>query len=226
MAMRGLIGQIEKADRSRRRRESWTPDPNGADFLTWPTCPPSTSLYIRGGIGYCGKITWGEAYDSRVYTIPDIKRDVAEAMPFVRDRWGNASQTVVHFDNPRWYRYYIVFLALRATSFENPDPEDWNLALMSWDDTTAGEYGDGHTVECETATEAEAAQLGNMWYEDPWPGPGDAFWNEEELLIGPPLCGVILRNDGTEYGFLPIDRVNRDRSYLWPADARPRWLTS
>ena len=40
-----------------------------------------------------------------------------------------------------------------------------------------------------------------------------------------PLCGLVLRNNGvlgTGYNILPIDRVNRGRSYIWPADFRPR----
>jgi hypothetical protein len=40
-----------------------------------------------------------------------------------------------------------------------------------------------------------------------------------------PLCGIVLRNDGNtgvSDAFLPIDRINRGRSYIWPADFRPR----
>lgn len=40
-----------------------------------------------------------------------------------------------------------------------------------------------------------------------------------------PLCGLILRNNGTlgtGYNILPVDTVNRGRSYIWPRDLRPR----
>lgn len=67
-------------------------------------------------------------------------------------------------------------------------------------------------TEYATAGEAEQdlvdyAELGFAW--------GGAY----------PLCGVILRNDGNvgvDAAFLPIDPINRGRSYLWPRDWRPR----
>ena len=75
---------------------------------------------------------------------------------------------------------------------------------------TFGIVGDG--VEYATSGEAEQAlidyaELGFAW--------GSAY----------PLCGIILRNDGnalTDHAFLPIDPINRGRSYLWPRDWRPR----
>lgn len=44
---------------------------------------------------------------------------------------------------------------------------------------------------------------------------------------GIPLCGIILRNNGTTgtgRHFMPIDAVNRGRSYTWPRDLRPQWI--
>lgn len=40
-----------------------------------------------------------------------------------------------------------------------------------------------------------------------------------------PLCGLITRNDGrinTDYAIMPVDPINRGRSYIWPRDYRPR----
>lgn len=73
-----------------------------------------------------------------------------------------------------------------------------------------GFLGDG--VEYATSGEAEGAvvayaELGFAW--------GASY----------PLCGLILRNDGnvlTDFAFLPIDTINRGRSYIWPRDWRPR----
>jgi hypothetical protein len=70
--------------------------------------------------------------------------------------------------------------------------------------------------EFATAAEAEAditdvALLLNPWYGYNYGG-------------GLPLCGVVLKNDGNtgvDGAVLPIDRVNRGRSYYWN-DLRPR----
>lgn len=65
-------------------------------------------------------------------------------------------------------------------------------------------------TEVETATEAE--------------GQIDAFLNgyTQWYYYRVPLCGVVLRNDGNtgvDYAILPVDAVNRGRSYLY-RDAR------
>lgn len=69
----------------------------------------------------------------------------------------------------------------------------------------------GSDVEYATAAEAEQ-ELATLYDQD--------WWN-----VTYPLCGLVLRNDGTVgtgYHILPVDRVNRGRSYVWPADMRPR----
>lgn len=69
----------------------------------------------------------------------------------------------------------------------------------------------GPDTEYTTTAEAEQALAA---YNNP------SIWN---VLY--PLCGLILRNNGvlgTGLNILPIDRINRGRSYLWPADMRPR----
>jgi hypothetical protein len=87
-----------------------------------------------------------------------------------------------------------------------------------------GFYGEdryviGGGVEYATASEAEAYIEDVALVSGPWMGYDDNG--------GLPLCGIVLRNDGrvgVDGAVLPIDRVNRSRSYYWK-DLRPRHYT-
>ena len=71
-----------------------------------------------------------------------------------------------------------------------------------------------------------------VWYDDEpyWPYPyveSDPNMVSAYRITGIPLCGIILKNNGTTgtgRHFLPIDAVNRGRSYTWPRDLRPQWI--
>jgi hypothetical protein len=82
-----------------------------------------------------------------------------------------------------------------------------------------GYYGEAHCIgsgiEFASAGEAEADIENIALRMSPW------FGVDEGAL---PLCGLVLRNNGitsTDGAILPIDRINRGRSYYWN-DLRPR----
>lgn len=78
----------------------------------------------------------------------------------------------------------------------------------------------GGGQEFATAAEAEAYIEGTALLASPWRG--------YDLNGGLPLCGLVLRNDGNtgvNGAVLPIDAVNRGRSYYWK-DLRPRHYVS
>lgn len=103
----------------------------------------------------------------------------------------------IAFATAHRYQGYGVVIAFTET--ETIDPVSPAFTLV------------GSGVEYATAAEAEEAL-------EAWLYADQVYW------WGFPLCGIILRNDGTVGGgcpILPVDMVNRGRSYLWPADIRP-----
>ena len=90
------------------------------------------------------------------------------------------------------YYYIGMFVAFNWTQ----DYQFYGANCTSW--------SGGGFVEYEKAYEAEASL--------------DAFCCSGITELGFPICRLILRNNGTvnEYGqFMPIDAVNRGRSYIW-----------
>lgn len=163
-------------------------------FRVAPSCPPDKRIYLRGG--YCAAGYFGLAwrdYSHRTYTVPDMIADLTDPSSVTID---------LAFTNANWYKFAILCLKLPAV-LENPTVSDWSFHLH--------ETGD----EFETSAGAEA------WFNSdtfrashPWDGD-----------TGYPLCGLVLKNNGTPGAgcpILPIDYVNRGRSYMWPTDIRPR----
>jgi hypothetical protein len=115
----------------------------------------------------------------------------------------------IAFANANYYLAYVLDLAPPAT-VTTPTYEDWTFVLV------------GSNSEFVTAAEAEAdMEEYAMWLERPWAEGGT--WK------GYPLCGLVLRNDGTPGpgGHIrPIEKINRGGSYIWPTDLRPRWSES
>jgi len=170
-------------------------------FTVAPSCPPDKRLHVRGGRNACswnrGDASWDYA-QYRIYTVPDLTADLSDSSSVLY---------VPEFVVVDYYRAYWLCLRLPVTE-EEPTASDWTFYLHGTDD------------EFETAGEAErwmnTTDFLNYNYLD---------W-DSSYLIGSTyqLCGVVLRGDGIGGvgAFMPIDLVNRGRSYIWPRDIRPR----
>jgi len=194
------INSLGRLLRQQRRRKGFV---EGADYY-WlrvaPSCPPDKRLHMRGGRTYLGynpqfPATYDD-YEQRAYTVPDLTADLADI----------DSVTIgVTFTNANYYQFFLLELKLPA-EVEEPTASDWSFYL----------HGTGD--EFATAREAEE------WL-DSYDFQHSEPWDEGTEGCAYPLCGVVLRNDGetgVSGAFLPIDVVNRGRSYTWPRDVRPR----
>lgn len=196
-----LQKQIQQMFQASNRQGAYVPGADWYEFKVTPTCPPSKRLQMRGGLGYFAYQAAAYAdYNYRCYTVPDKTVDLADDEQVAID---------VGFTNANWYKCYVLLLALPATGTE-PAAADWSFVL--W----------GDEVETETATEAESHMAWDTLVQShPWKSS-----TTTPTYHGYPLAGIILRNNGTVGAGCPIlaiDRLNRGRSYLWPADVRPRW---
>lgn len=99
----------------------------------------------------------------------------------------------VTFVNANYFLGYAVLLAVPS------DPDNLTFIL------------NGTGVEYSTAVDCENALVDALFTETPW-------------YYGYPLCAVVLKNDGivgSGCNILPIDYVNRGRSYMFRPDIRP-----
>jgi hypothetical protein len=104
----------------------------------------------------------------------------------------------IAFLNAYYYRPFLLMIQPAAISGDT-------MKFTLWDFWTVTEYA--------TAQEAEEGM--NTGLNDPY---GETWYH------GYPLCGLIVRNNGNTGipgAIQAIDRVNRGRSYTWPADCRP-----
>jgi hypothetical protein len=158
----------------------------------------------------------GEAAQNRQWTVPSQTYELTDADQCI---------TEVTFANANYYRAYLVLLAL-PDNYSNPSAREWTLRLRG---TELGSVNQ----EFASAADSEAnfvSYLTDTYYlaevYQPWPEPASGW--DADPPTGRPLCGVVLKNNGTvgvAGQFLPIDRVNRGRSYLF-MDVRPRWLSA
>jgi hypothetical protein len=155
---------------------------------------------MRGGQIFFSSSDSFSSYRRRAYVVPDITVDLTDS-----DQVG----TDITFASANYYLAYVLVLAKPAVVY-SPTDNDWSFLLV------------GSGTEFETASEAEEdMEEQAMWQQRPWASGG--------TTRGLPLCGLVLRNDGiTGSGahILPVDRINRNRSYMWPTDIRPRWSES
>jgi len=169
------------------------------DFRMYPTCPPTTSIVFRGG--QC----WYKAFAFYPYPIliPSYTVDLTDTDK-VSTRMGYSGYDYT-FTNASWYVPCIVVLP-SATFGTPPEPPDtWptevpDTALYLYGGTSAAPY----MTEYETAAEAEDACLEIH-------GDAAAFYG---IAIG----GLILRNNGNIVNinqWMPVDKINRGRSYLF-----------
>lgn len=94
-----------------------------------------------------------------------------------------------------------VYLAYALVLRVPDDPDNLTFYLVG----SGNEVATGALAEVDLADSMMTSSSGPWWW-------------------GYPLCGLILKNNGTVgpgCPILPIDAVNRGRSYMWPRDLRP-----
>lgn len=193
--------RILDLQKAQRRAGGFAP-PTYVDMLrVAPSCPPSQCMNIRGGRLYAG-YNWGNAafddYEQRAYTVPDLSADLADP---------DSVTVEVSFTIADYYQFFFLELKLPAV-VDGPTSSDWSFYL----------HGTGD--ELATAGDAE------LWM-DSYDFQRSSPWDEGTNGLAFPLCGLVLKNDGrigVAGAFLPVDAVNRGRSYTWPTDIRPRWF--
>lgn len=194
-----LMRVVTELKRTSEREAAYAHPSDTWPFRIAPSCPPDKRLHMRGGRNYCswnrGQIVWDYA-EYRCYTVPDLTATLDDA---------ESVTPVPSFSALQYYKVYFLCLRLPATT-ENPTESDWSFYLHGTDD------------EFITAAEAER-----------WINTDDFLLEnmfDTDGLVGSTyqLCGVVLRGNGVggAGAFMPIDAVNRGRSYIWPRDIRPR----
>lgn len=194
--------QVRRLERIQAKRAIGTSQ-DGYAFSLHPTCPPSTSLNIRGGyawqvVGYL--IQYGWYFPTYTVDLTDVDK--------VSVRGGVAGYSYT-FTNPYWY---VPCAVVYSQEMYPPQPPD------TWPDDIEDDsiylYGvfigmptpPPYLYEVETAAEAE--EIARRIQGDLAGGDGT-------------VCGyVILKNNGNTDGpnqYEPIDMVNRGRSYLFGA---------
>ena len=189
------LGGLEWFNRQKKGRETaWDWD----RFRVAPSCPPDKRLHVRGGLTYASPGAWGYDFSYLAWDIPNLTADLED-----EDQVG----VDITFATADYYLSYVLILLIPDPP-EDPSPSDWIFNLK------------GSGTEYATAAEAEDDLVSHMAAQTVWPDPG-----VEDS--GSPLCGLVLHNDGTTGAgchILPVDPINRGRSYMWPTDLRPRWV--
>lgn len=183
----GMVeNQLHRLEVEERRRAG-TVQTDRYAFTLSCTCPPSTSIHFRGGLA------WWPLYASYPagfyipsYTVDLSDTDKIDAGNFI-------------FTNAGWYRGCLVGVD-QSDVWPPPAPPD------TWPEEPIDDliYLRRTFDEYETAAEAEIGAREII-------GDNAAYYS---LVMG---C-IVLRNNGdtTNYNqFMPIDPVNRGRSYLF-----------
>ena len=197
--MSTLAGRAGRLKQTEQRASAFVAGAEWYSLRVAPSCPPDRRLHIRGGRLYAGYNSTGDAYwnifRNRAWTVPDLVADLADLSSVTVD---------VAFTNADWFQFFLLELWLPAERRE-PVASDWTFNLH------------GTLDEFETAAEAEAWLHSNTFQHS-------SPWNHGSDGVAYPLCGLVLRNNGSVGAgcqILPIDYMNRGRSYMWPTDMRP-----
>lgn len=174
------LGRLEKRQAGKANSVS---EPLSDHFRVSVSCPPDTSVHIRGGNVWESYVWIGVGNG---YYIASYSTDFASP--------DNIDGFDGNFTNADYFMGVIF-----GRAFYGED----NFVIWSGD-------------EFATATEAEQDIQDVALLDRPWYGYDDNG--------GLPLCGIVLKNNGqvgVDGAVLPIDAVNRGRSYYW-RDLRPR----
>lgn len=196
-ATKYLQEHVRQLEKNQRHQAGAAQNWDAYQFTATPTCPPSAAIFVRGG-----RMVWPASWAEGVsYYLSDTTLDFTSADASICCEWPYS------FTTANWYLPIYVILS-------------WQYAYVNIEDTGYGtpsfrlygadyySYSGGGFVEYETAEDAEAAI----------DGTNPDFYQDHMTEVGLPLCRVILRNSGVvdvPYQFMPVDMVNRGRSYLW-----------
>lgn len=199
MAAYSLNTRVGKLRRDQQRQAGYVRNPEWYELRVAPTCPPSKQIQMRGGRTFLsantGWVIWDD-YEYRAYTVPDLTADLSDV---------DSVFASVSFSTANYFRFFILELRMPAV-LEEPAVGDWSFYLHGID----AEYATAG--DAEQSINSNAFQTSGIWEHG---ADGSAY----------PLCGVVLKNDGNTGvagAFLPIDVINRGRSYIWPRDLRAR----
>lgn len=162
-------------------------------FRVAASCPPDKRIHIRPGYLLTG---WYFMTLSDGGWVDAVVVDFSDGLDSISLSFTNAN-------------YYMAFIL--CFTYESLIDHGVPVYQGEWNDPIP--YAVGVSTEYATAVEAEE-YIKNL------------LSGSQEIQNGSffPLCALIMRNDGTtgiNGGILPIDSVNRGRSYIW-LDCRPR----
>lgn len=193
-----LDRQVRAMEQAQQQQAAAAQNWDAYQFTIAPTCPPSTSVWVRGGRRGTVAGSGGE----NTYTLTSSLSFGVDGR--VYSGWPYACV------NAGWYvPVYLCLLSLATTTgyIETPWFTLFGANYVS--------YWGGGFAEYETTGEAEAAIDAT-----------NADFSQDHLNeVGTPLGRIILRVEGPGYcNFMRVDKVNRGRSYLWGQFRNGRYM--
>jgi len=189
-----LDRQVRRLEQGQQQRGG-TVGTDAYAFNLSPTCPPSTSIMFRGGLA------WWPAYSLYPggFFIPSYEVDLTDPDKTSIRHYTTVSYSYT-FVNPYWYAPCLVVI----TQSQWPPPEVWPTIVPDFMIYLRGKSAAPYFDEFETAAEAEIAVR--------------EIVGERVAYYGIVAGGLILRNNGNTTNsnqYMPIDVLNRGRSYLF-----------
>jgi len=194
--------QVRGLERQQQQRAGSVQNRDMYEFTIAPTCPPSTSIVLRGGLIWNTAALW----NNWGWYIPSYVIDLTDTS---KARWYN--RTTYTFTNANWYALGLLWP--RATVGLSAK-EEWPDIVPDSSIYMIGTIGvSPYVEEFETAAGAEERLV--------------EYARSRGTAYGPPTTGLIVRNNGNTTGseqYMPIDPINRGRSYLF-FNITPGWFT-
>jgi len=180
-----LDRQVRSLEQGQQRRAGNVQNADVYRFMLSPTCPPSTSIHFHGGLA------WWPVYSlyPAAFFIPSYTVDLSDR-----------TKTYGEFKFTNANRYVAALIGIDQDLWPPPEPPD----------TWPTDYPDNclyiyrSTTEFETAAEAEVRVR--------------ELIGQRVIYYSVNGGGIVFRNNGNtdDYNqFMPIDPINRGRSYLF-----------
>jgi len=193
-AMAALDRQVRTLERQQQQRAGTAQNWDAYQFTVSPTCPPSTSVFFRGG-----RYSFTAHSTGYLRNIHNSTFDFVEDTDDVYRYWPytcvNTDWYVPVYMGLCWYGDYDRYTDGYT---DNPQFALFGADYRSW---TGGGF-----VEYETTGEAEEAIN----------GVNPSFYQDHIREATIPLCRLVLRISAPGSNqFMSIDAVNRGQGYLW-----------